>query len=290
MRTRIWFTGFLFGLVYLGSCTSQPEASKTPEVAVAKPVHAISLYDEQDKWPGTCQHASAADQRQSPIALTDALFAKAPKGGIKFSYKPSDVDIVDNGHTIQYRFKGNAGFLEFEGQKYSLKQFHFHKISEHTLNGKAYGMEVHFVHMKESKGKNEKPAAVALGFFVNAGPANADWTKAWAALPAKAAEAAAHPTEESAATPAGHHETILASVPKLNARGLIPAKANYLVYEGSLTTPSCDEIVTHVVSPEPLAFDPIQMEKFASYFSVSNRRIQPLGDAKIRKFRTVREK
>lgn len=285
MRTRICYTGFLLGLAFSVSCESGPDVSKVAEVAANKSAPTVSLYDQQDKWPGSCQPASAIGQRQSPIDLTSALFAEAPQGAIKFSYKPAKAEIVDNGHTIQYQFKGDAGFLEFEGHKYSLKQFHFHKTSEHTLNGKSYGMEVHFVHMMETPGQEKKSAAVALGFLVKAGPSQAEWTKVWRALPAKKAG-----TGEQAANPAVHHDTILAIVPNLNARTLIPSKGNYLVYEGSLTTPACDEIVTHIISSEALAFDNTQMEKYAGYFPVSNRKIQPLGDAKIRKFRMASEK
>jgi carbonic anhydrase len=285
MRTRICYTGFLFGLALSVSCKSRPDVSKIAEVTAQESAPTVSLYDQQDEWPGSCQRASAIEQRQSPIDLTPELFAEAAKGDIKFSYKPADAEIVDNGHTIQYKFKGDAGFLEFEGHQYSLKQFHFHKASEHTLNGKSYGMEVHFVHMMETPGKDDKSAAVALGFLVDAGPSQADWNKVWTALPTKAAKA-----EEHAANPAAHHDTILARVPNLDARTLISPNGNYLVYEGSLTTPACDEIVTHIISSETLAFEPTHMEKYASYFPVSNRKIQPLGDVKIRKFRMVSEK
>ncbi|MCX6131625.1 MAG: carbonic anhydrase family protein [Proteobacteria bacterium] len=289
---RAGFKGIRLSMTFLffAGCTSQTEPSKPVEVATAQAPKAASIYDQQDKWPGTCQRGQAAEQRQSPIALTDSLFTKSSKNPIKFSYTAADAEILDNGHTIQYRFKGDAGYLMFEGSKYSLKQFHFHKTSEHTLNGKTYDMEVHFVHMKEAKGKNEKPAAVALGFLVSSGASTPDWTKVWDALPVKAASSAAPvQAEHGQATPA-HHENILGLVSKINVRSLIPAKAKYLVYEGSLTTPGCDEIVTHVIDKQPIAFDSKQIEKFAGYFPISNRMIQSLGDAKIRKYRTVVEK
>ncbi len=265
----------------LCQCASQPAvpiASEAPPVAAKKHV---DMYQDQGSWPGACQRAKDPAQRQSPIALSDSLFGKAKPAPIVFNYRPADAEVIDNGHTIQYKFKTDAGYLEFEGKKYFIKQFHFHKASEHTFNGKSYPMEVHFVHMKDTKA-GEAPAAVALGFLIDSGKANADWKKIWQTLPAKVAEKGHGESHE-------HGDKVLAQAAQINIRGLVPKANQYMVYEGSLTTPSCDEIVTHVLAEKPITLDPEQIAKFAAYHAVSNRQIQPVGDPKVRKFRLVSE-
>jgi carbonic anhydrase len=41
---------------------------------------------------------------------------------------------------------GGEAYLMVDGLRFDLLQFHFHSSSEHTLNGKSYPLEVHFVH------------------------------------------------------------------------------------------------------------------------------------------------
>ncbi len=267
--------------LFLSQCSTQPPppiASETSAAPVTKP---LDMYEDQGNWPGACQRAKDPAQRQSPIALSASLFGKAKSSPMSFHYRSADAEVIDNGHTIQYKFKTDAGYLEFEGKKYFIKQFHFHKASEHTLNGKSYPMEVHFVHMKDTKA-GEAPAAVALGFLIDTGKASADWKKVWQMLPAKAPAPAHSEAVE-------HGDKVLAQLAQFNIRALIPKASKYMVYEGSLTTPDCDEIVTHVLADKPISWDAEQIEKFASYHAVSNRQLQPVGDAKIRKFRLVKE-
>jgi carbonic anhydrase len=44
--------------------------------------------------------------------------------------------------------QGSDGYLMVDGDQYNFAQFHFHSPSEHTINGKQYPLEVHFVHQK----------------------------------------------------------------------------------------------------------------------------------------------
>jgi carbonic anhydrase len=76
------------------------------------------------------------------------------------------------------------------------------------------------------------------------------WSGLPAATPAKLAE---------------HSEQTLTQVAQVDARALIPKLGRYYAYEGSLTTASCDEIVTHVVAVKPLPLDQASIDLFASY-------------------------
>ena len=59
----------------------------------------------------------------------------------------------------------------FNGGVYELVQFHFHKTSEHTLDGNYHAMEVHFVHkMTNADGDTQY---LVLGFFLRDTPNDA---------------------------------------------------------------------------------------------------------------------
>ena len=80
---------------------------------------------------------------QSPIDIRNPQKADLPP--IQFDYKPSTLDIIDNGHTIMINYAPGSS-ISIGGKKYALKQFHFHRPSEEKINGKGDAMTIHFVH------------------------------------------------------------------------------------------------------------------------------------------------
>jgi carbonic anhydrase len=89
-------------------------------------------------------------QEQSPIDLAalgrvtlvplPSLAGRTPI--IKISHNEHAEDITDNGHTIQVTFdRGN--FLLLDGDKYELRQLHFHSPSEHVVTGRHFPLELH---------------------------------------------------------------------------------------------------------------------------------------------------
>ena len=83
---------------------------------------------------------------QSPIDIRNPKKADLP--GIQFDYKPSPLHIIDNGHTVMINY-GPGSFMSVGGEKYALKQFHFHRPSEEKINGEGYEMVVHLVHANQ---------------------------------------------------------------------------------------------------------------------------------------------
>ena len=68
----------------------------------------------------------------------------------------------NNGHTIQYSLSSDKIYTNFENEKFSLLQFHFHwGHSEHEINGELSKAELHLVHQSVS---NSSVKAV-LGFL-----------------------------------------------------------------------------------------------------------------------------
>lgn len=146
-----------------------------------------------------------------------------------------------------------GGTLTIRGQSYTFKQFHFHRSSEHTINGKRSAMEVHFVHIAGT-------AIAVVGVLMDVGPANAALEAIW-------------PSAVTSAIPA----------PKFDARKLLPAlNAPYFTYSGSLTTPRGDvnnvDGLTWIVYKQPIRLSAAQLQRYATAFPEENSRdVQPLA-------------
>jgi len=205
-----------------------------------------------DKWAeldpawATC----AAGEAQSPtnlssgreIDLTDA----------RFNYKPSAVTAVNNGHTVQVDV-ADGGSLTLDGKDYTLKQFHFHRPSEHTIDGAASEMELHLVHA-DADGK-----LAVVGVMLDLGAANTSLEPVWAQLPAE------------------RDATAALSAP-FDPSTLLPAKHAAYRYQGSLTTPPCSEGVEWSVLEEKVTLSEEQSQAFAAIFTGGNARpVQELG-------------
>ncbi|MFW7378922.1 MAG: carbonic anhydrase family protein [Oligoflexus sp.] len=152
--------------ILMTNCTSTSHQSNSQTEQVEKYTQdnspKVNINLNQNDWPDTCSRQGAADQRQSPIPLDEERFRGTKTIAVSFSYKPADIRIVDNGYMLIYSFKEDAGYFELEGKRFALKQFHFHQPAEHTLNGKTYDMEIHFVHIKETKDEVSVTPRVAI--------------------------------------------------------------------------------------------------------------------------------
>lgn len=187
--------------------------------------------------------------RQSPIDIRNPKKADLPP--IQFDYKPSPLHIIDNGHTIMINY-GPGSFLSVRGVEYALKQFHFHRPSEETIDGKGYEMVVHLVHAN----LEGKLAVVAV--LLQRGEDNPLVRELWNDLPKEKEK------EES-----------LDSV-QIDAAGLLPADRGYYTFTGSLTTPPCTENVTWFVLKHPVTVSAAEIEQFSKLYRNDARPTQPL--------------
>jgi carbonic anhydrase len=134
----------------------------TTNGAVAEEKRAAHFgYDNENGpavWHTLNEHYSkcADGKNQSPINILQSSVVQGAK--LSMDYAPTSLhiehheyeeDILDNGHTIQVNYDEES-FLEVGNKKFSLKQFHFHTPSEHTINGMHYPMEMHLVHVSDS--------------------------------------------------------------------------------------------------------------------------------------------
>lgn len=188
---------------------------------------------------------------QSPIDIRNPQRADLPP--IQFDYKPSPLDIIDNGHTIMINYAPGS-FISVGDRKYELKQFHFHRPSEEEINGKAYAMTVHLVHA-DPQGKL---AVVAV--LLQQGEDNPLVRELWSDLPKEKDK------EE-------HFNNI-----QINVASLLPADHGYYTFDGSLTTPPCSEGVTWYVLKHPVTVTAAEIEQFSKLYRHNVRPTQPLYD------------
>ncbi len=192
----------------------------------------------------------AIGMQQSPINLAQPTHADLSKLDIEWSEVP--LTVVNNGHTIQVSVPAGNTVAEAGGEKFTLKQFHFHHPSEHLLDGTAYAMEVHFVHLNAAGN-----AAIVLGAFIVPGDENATLKEIWAHLPKEAGE--------------------IKTDTKINPLALLPEDHDRFRYEGSLTTPPCSEIIHWNVFRHAITASEAQIKQFADLFPNNARPTMPLN-------------
>lgn len=193
---------------------------------------------------------------QSPIDIPSAKAGKSKLGQIAFSYKPTPLKILDNGHTIQVNVAPGSS-IKVGGQTYNLLQFHFHRPSEEKIDGKPYELVAHLVH-KSAEGK-----LAVVGVLFEQGAEDPLLKTLWANLPAQQGK-----------------EIPVAGV-TINPADMLPAKRSYYNFSGSLTTPPCSEGVNWFVLRTPEKASKAQIERFAAIYSMNARPVQPLNGRAI---------
>jgi carbonic anhydrase len=207
---------------------------------------------------------------QSPIDLKDAteseVISLTMTGYIDESYEQSNVERSQT--KVQAAVTAGQLDLKFNdstSSSFTPLQFHFHAPSEHTVDGKQYDLEVHFVHKYKDSDPAEFGAVVGVFFDRTAGgnEDNAFLTAIWDA------------EAEQAAVPI---DAFLASIDD----------ATFWSYPGSLTTPPCSEGIKWNVIKQVQPISDAQLERYTalwagdenfSGFEKGNyRAIQPLND------------
>jgi len=87
-------------------------------------------------------HLSILQRMMNDVVLANGLEE------IKFHYTSNATTAVNNGHAVKVDV-ANGSFIEVDGIRFDLKQFHFHSPSENTIEGKYFPLEAHFVHQSK---------------------------------------------------------------------------------------------------------------------------------------------
>lgn len=188
-------------------------------------------------------------QQQSPIDLGGA--GGADLSNPVFHYGVTPILIENTGHTIQVN-AGPGHWLELDGERYDLIQFHFHTPSEHTIDGEHRAGEMHLVH------RNGEGDLVVVAVFMDKGTKNQAYADMLEFLPSD--PGLKLDFDDSASIAA-----------------LLPTVHTAYRYEGSLTTPPCTEGVQWVVLSEPVLLSVAQLTPIADVLKNNVRPVQPLN-------------
>jgi carbonic anhydrase len=204
-----------------------------------------------DKWGDldAADRVCSAGSQQSPIDVGGTV--KAQLSPLQIAWGKRAGTIVNNGHTIQVNF-AEGSTLNFGGDRYTLVQFHFHRPSEHLINGKNFPMEAHFVH------RNATGALAVIGVLMATGKANQVFNKVVSTMPA-----AEGPAVKADAA--------------IDPNGLLPVKRSYYFYEGSLTTPPCSEVVNWLLLTDPIQVADADVASFAKLYAMNARPAQKVN-------------
>ncbi|XP_012287196.1 putative carbonic anhydrase 3 isoform X2 [Orussus abietinus] len=229
-------------------------------------------------WPGLC----AKGEKQSPINIIPDDTIKSDIGPLKFirydfAYYGK---VVNTGHSVQITLNSIPILLMGGGLKstYVLEQMHLHWGAEHTVDGTRDAMELHLVHYDKkydnvsAAAEHDKGLAVVAVLFEQGPEDHGNLTTIL-----KAAES----TSNAIGVPVKTQTKI---VPLL----LLPKDhTTYYRYDGSLTTPGCQESVVWFVLTEKQSVSDFQL-KVLRNLQVNNdtlshnfRPAQKLGSRKV---------
>lgn len=213
----------------------------------------------------------AAGKHQSPIDLVNPTPAELPP--IPYDYSPTNMNIRNTGHTIEVACpEGN--WIEVDGTRYELLQFHFHAPSEHTVVGKLFDMEVHFVH------KSEDGALAVVGLLIERGRHKFAFDPIWSHLPAVPGET--QRIENVAEDGSLIVDPRFMFAPNDQVEDVAPSLfLSYYRYDGSLTTPPCSEGITWIVLTTPIEMSEAQIAAFKAIIHDNNRPVQPLNGREL---------
>lgn len=216
-----------------------------------------------EHWAEIEKNSDCGGEHQSPINI---ISSDAKVDG---SMKPLDIhyasatkihEVVNNGHSIQYNFE-SGDYLNYKGDKYELKQIHFHEASEHTINGIRYPMVIHMVHV------SDKNQFVVLAVMVEEGQDSAPFKFLESYLPL--AKGQTKPINTS-----------------FDLNKNLPEDRGYFNYVGSLTTPPCTEGVNWFVFKNPITISLEQVKVLQKLMPLNNyRNEQPLNGRIVKQTR-----
>lgn len=266
------------GAVCLKFCHDDPDELRRPVMSLGEDRRSLVKdiwgypYD-RDCWVNCCDHAPG--NAQSPIDLPSSM----DKLSFSFKFQPQYTNVtihfgiagypqnlMNNGHTILMNV-ALGQTLTVSGTVYDLLQFHFHTTSEHTVDHRQYGLEMHLVHQIRNG-----TDLLVLGIFFDPcdgnEKANDFLASFWDYLPGRGCK----------------NSDIDVQVP-LSALATAIAGSSFYNYDGSLTTPPLSEGVTWLVAQEPLRCTKAQIQHFSQRSGQEGnyRPPQPLNNRKIRR-------
>jgi carbonic anhydrase len=192
--------------------------------------------------------AASPTGRQSPIDISGAVVDRrlAP---LDFNLDDTSYVLSNPGYTV-VATPHSRQTLIINGEPYALLQFHFHTLSEHTVNGRRGVMELHAVFQDE----DTKTHLAVVGLIYKVGKQDSFLQKVLG-----------HGLPQKTTSPHIH-------VGSIDLRDAFSDRAHYYTYAGSLTTPPCDEKVQWIVLED---WAELSAQQLASFRNVLGNDFRP---------------
>ena len=190
--------------------------------------------------------------QQSPVDITG--YQTGAGQTLEFSYRGDSTAVRNDGTFVHLDFQ-QVCTLNAGGRLYQLATAHFHSPSEHWIDGSSFAAELHLVH-QDSAGD-----LAVVGVLFALGEPDPVMEEVLGIAPA----------------PGG-----TATAPALDPTGFLPGEWDYFRYDGSKTTPPCDEPVDWYVLRRPRTISLDQVNRLGALGrSPNNRPVQALGSRGI---------
>ena len=231
------------GTVTTGEHTVTTDEQVWGYAGPAGPAHWASLAEA---------HASCGGRHQSPVDITGYQVGDA--GPLVFLYATPAEAVRNDGAFVHVDYpEGNT--LVSSGQTYALQSAHLHAPSEHTIDGEGFAAELHLVH-EEAGGD-----LAVVGLLFTLGEPS--------------------PVVQAVLDAAPPGETVEAGV-DIHPGDYVPVEPSYFRYDGSTTTPPCEEQVAWHVMREVRTISQAQVDGLLALSGGPNSRpLQPHGSRVI---------
>merc|ERR1740128_1239991 len=238
-------------------------------------------YGNPEAWPSN--YPLCGGSSQSPIDLTDPVVD--PSGAFTRPdgwFDGQEGVVINKGYTVQFNLDNSGPILTKSQGTYDLVQLHLHWSNsskagaEHQVEGVEFPMELHLVHkntkynnLTEALGHDDGLAVVGILFKVASeeNPGLEDLDDVLSGM------------KDSNSASAPHNLKVCNFMP----RGCDPkATCDCFFYKGSLTTPTCNEVVDWNVLQEATHISERQFNIFRSLIDINNYRpVQPLNGRRV---------
>lgn len=243
------------------AATGRPSASNKPT-----PDHHWSYTKGSGPESWSASYPTCGGSLQSPVNIQ--LLPSQDRNFMMHSFdEQAQYTVKNNGHSVEATVpSAKRGLYELtlsgpngERLTYKAVQFHFHwghestHGSEHALNGRFYPMEMHIVHYRSdldpatvNLGEEGPTALAVLGFFFEVSEHND-----------------AYNSLLNVVMGLGKEQNVEKTTDFMSLSSLLPDDlSQYYRYQGSLTTPSCNEVVVWTVFQSTIKIGETQLNIF----------------------------
>lgn len=214
-------------------------------------------WGELDEDWAACGEGTA----QSPVDIVTADLASVDYAELDLVLGTTALRAYNSGHYIRYNVDSGSTFTTGAGV-HDLEQFHFHGLSEHTVDGAHTAAEAHLVFTL----RTDRTRYAVIGFWLD------DEVGLDSDAFGETGELLFH---DALALPESEEPTELGAAADLDA--VFGVGDSFVTYEGSLTTPPCSETVTFFLMRTPMRLPVEDIDAFHAVYDFNYRPVQPLN-------------